>query len=134
MLAIGDIHLYVGDFDAALRFWASGLQLEVAEREASEHGSFARLEFPDGGPALVIIAPAEPLSAAPAGDAEARPGFSLELHTTDFEATLARLLENEGQQLGETESYNDLRIATLVDPEGNVFELLELPEEEAKSE
>lgn len=129
MLAIGDIHVYVSDFATALDFWAGGLQLEVAEKEESEHGAFARLDFPDGGPSLVLIAPVEPWDSAQGPEPGTAPGFSFDLTTTDFDGTLARLLERNGRQIGETETYNDLRLATVADPEGNTFELVEVPDE-----
>ncbi|NLG41810.1 MAG: VOC family protein [Phycisphaerae bacterium] len=128
MLAIGDIHVYVSEFAAALDFWAGGLQLEVAEKEESEHGSFARLDFPDGGPSLVLIAPVEPWDLEQGPEPGTAPGFSFDVTTTDFDGTLARLLERNGRQVGETETYNDLRLATVADPEGNTFELVEVPE------
>jgi catechol 2,3-dioxygenase-like lactoylglutathione lyase family enzyme len=128
MLAIGDIHVYVIDFEAALSFWTTGLQLEVAEKDESEHGSFARLDFPDGGPSLVLIAPVEPWDTRYRPEPGTTPGFSFEVATTDFDGTLTRLLESNGQQIGETETYNDLRLATVADPEGNAFELVEVPE------
>jgi predicted enzyme related to lactoylglutathione lyase len=129
MLAIGDVHVYVSDFAAALSFWATGLQLEIAEKEESSQGSFARLDFPDGGPSIVLIAPVDPWDPENRPEPGTAPGFSFDVTTTEFDDTLARLLENNGQQLGETETYNDLRLATVADPEGNAFELVEVPAE-----
>ena len=126
MLAIGDIHLYVNDLEAALRFWAGGLQLTVAEQDSDEFSAYARLEFPDGGPALVLIAELEP-SPRRAQEWSAEPAVVFEVMTTDFDDTLARLRDHGGRQAGETETYNGLKIATLADPEGNAFELIELP-------
>jgi catechol 2,3-dioxygenase-like lactoylglutathione lyase family enzyme len=128
MLAIGDIHVYASDFAAALKFWATGLQLDVAEKDESDQGSFARLDFPDGGPSLVLITPVEPWDIRYRPEPGTAPGFSFEVATTDFDGTLTRLLDNNGQQIGETEIYNDLRLATVADPEGNTFELVEVPE------
>ncbi len=131
MLAIGDVHLYVSDFDAALRFWAKGLQLEVAEQDTDEHSAYARLDFPDGGPSLLLIAPAEAEPLEELDALESHCGVSFDVIATEFDAALVRLLENGGQQIGETETYNDLRNATLADPDGNLFELLEVPPESA---
>ena len=33
-----------------------------------------------------------------------------------------------GEQVDEIESYHDLRVVTLADPDGNTFELVEVPE------
>ena len=129
MLAIGDIHIHVSDFEAALRFWAQGLQLEVAQHEASAHGAFARMDFPDGGPSLMLIQPAELEEDEYPADSGQLLGFSFDVTTTEFDATLLRLLEHGGQQVGETETYDELKLATIADPEGNTFELIEVPAE-----
>lgn len=129
VLAIGDIHVYVTDLQAALRFWATGLRLEVAEQDPNQYGAYARLEFPDGGPSLVLMGGDEPpLRPTQEADVEpAEPAVTFEIMTTAFDDILVRLLEHGGQQLGETEMYNDLKIATVSDPDGNTFELIELP-------
>ncbi|MFH1746662.1 MAG: VOC family protein [Planctomycetota bacterium] len=129
MLAIGDIHVYVSDFEAALRFWAEGLQLEVVDKEVDEDSSFARLEFPDGGPGLLLMASAQPQEVEQA-DEGVFSGISFDLTVSEFDNTLVRLLEAGGQQVNETEIYHGLRTATLADPDGNIFELLEIPPEE----
>jgi catechol 2,3-dioxygenase-like lactoylglutathione lyase family enzyme len=132
VICIGDIHIYVSDFDRAIRFWVEGLQLEVAERETTDASAFARLDFPDGGPSVRLIGPVEPWEpgARPAvGD---RPSIRFDVMTTEFDDALARLLDAGGAQEGEIESYNDLRIVTVADPDGNTFELLEIPVEEVE--
>ena len=48
--------------------------------------------------------------------------------TTEFDEALMRLLEHGGRLVDEVESYSDLRVATMADPDGNVFELLEIVE------
>lgn len=126
MLFVGDIHVYVSDFTLALRFWADGLGLEIAEQEVSTHAAYARLDFPDGGSSLRLIGPVEPWDPDLRPDPDVYPGVRFDVTTSDFDATLARLLEHGGRQVGEVESYNELRCVTVADPDGNVFELLEI--------
>jgi catechol 2,3-dioxygenase-like lactoylglutathione lyase family enzyme len=126
MLFIGDIHVYVSDMTLALRFWADGLGLDVAEKEFSQHGGYARLDFADGGPSIRLIGPVEPWPAESAPVPGQYPGVGFDITTADFDAALTRLLEHGGRLMDEVEAYNDLRVATLADPDGNVFELLEI--------
>lgn len=126
MLFVGDVHIYVSDFTLALRFWADGLGLEVAEKEVSRHMAYARLDFPEGGPSLRLLGPVAPWPE----DARPSPGLypvvRFDITTSDFDATLVRLLEHGGRQVDEIESYGDLRAVTLADPDDNLFELLEI--------
>ncbi len=129
MLYIGDIHIYVSDFKLALRFWAEGLGLEVAEKEVSRHSAYARLDFPDGGSSLRLLWPVEPWDPDVQPPPGKYPAVRFDVTTDDFDATLVCLLEHGGQQVDEIETYNDLRIVTVTDPDGNLFELLEIREE-----
>jgi len=129
MLSIGDIQIYVTDFERALKFWAEGLGLRVAEKEVTAHSAYARLEFPDGGPALDVLAPADPWEPGTRPEPGSRPGTGFDITTSDFDDTLIRLIEFGGQQVGRIETYNDLRFVTIADPDDNTFDLLELPEE-----
>jgi len=129
MLFIGDVHIYVSDFTLALRFWADGLGLEVAEKEVSASSAYARLNFPDGGSSIRLlgpVAPCDPDVQPPPGQ---YPTVRFDITTTNFDDVLVRLIEHGGQQVDEIESYNDLRIVTIADPDGNLFELLEIEEE-----
>lgn len=128
MLFIGDVHIYVSDFTMALRFWADGLQLEIAEKEISRHSGYARLNFPDGGPSVRLLGPVEPWGPETPPPSDTRPSIRFDITTSDFDATLVRLIEHGGRQIDEIETYNGLRAVTLADPDGNVFELLELGE------
>jgi predicted enzyme related to lactoylglutathione lyase len=134
MLFIGDVHIYVSDFPLALRFWGDGLGLELSEKEVSPHAAFARLNFPDGGSSIRLIWPVEPWQENEMPTPGTRPMIRFDITTTDFDTILARLLEHGGQQLDEIESYNDLRIVTMADPDGNAFELLEILEAEEEDE
>ncbi len=129
MLFIGDIHVYVSDFALALRFWAEGLGLEVIEKEVSPHSAYARLDFPDGGPSLRLLGPVDPWQPDEQPPPDTRPGVRFDITTSDFDAVLARLLECGGRQVDEIESYEHLRGVTIADPDGNLFELLEIKEE-----
>jgi catechol 2,3-dioxygenase-like lactoylglutathione lyase family enzyme len=127
MLTVGDIHIYASDFQAALRFWSDGLQLKVAEAESGPHSAFARLDFPDGGPSLRLIAPVEPWAPGTRPETGARPTIRFDLMTSQFDEVLVRLLEHGGRQEGEIETYNNLRVVTIADPDGNSFDLIEVP-------
>jgi catechol 2,3-dioxygenase-like lactoylglutathione lyase family enzyme len=129
MLFVGDIHIYVSDFTLALRFWAEGLKLEIAEQEVSPHSAFARLDFPDGGSSLRLLAPVDPWPLEARPPLFAVPTVRFDVTTSDFDSVLVRLLEYGGTQVDEIESYNGLRVVTLADPDGNTFELLELKED-----
>jgi len=130
MLSIGDIHIFVHDFSLALHFWSDGLGLEVAEKEISGASAFALLEFPVGGPAIRLFGGAEPWPQNERPDVGARPTIRFDMVTSDFASTLVRLLEHGGRQIGEIEKYGDSRVVTIADPDGNTFELLEVPEED----
>ncbi len=134
MLFIGDIHIYVCDFTLALRFWAEGLGLAVVEKEVSPHSAYARLDFPDGGPSIRLLGPVDPWEPGEQPDPDMRPAVRFDITTSDFGAVLARLLERDGRQLDDVETYEGLRAVTLADPDGNVFELLEIPEERKQAE
>lgn len=134
MLFIGDVHIYVSDFPLALRFWADGLGLEIAEQQISRYSGYARLDFPGGGSSLRLLGPVampDPTLAVPHGT---YPTISFDITTTDFDAVLTRLLEYGGRQRDEIETYNGLRHVTLADPDGNTFELLEIHEPDQADE
>jgi predicted enzyme related to lactoylglutathione lyase len=127
MLSIGDIHVFVSDFPLAMRFYGDGLGLTVVEHEPSPASPFAVLEFPDGGPAIRLFGGAEawrPGERLPAGT---RPTVRFDVATDDFDGTLARLMENGGEQVDEVEEYDGLRVVTVADPDGNSLELVEVP-------
>lgn len=132
MICIGDIHIYVSEFERALRFWAEGLRLDVAEQEQTDASAFARLDFPDGGPSLRLIGPVRPWEEGARPMTGDRPTIRFDVMTTEFDETLTRLLEHGGTQEGQIERYEQLRIVTVADPDGNTFELLEVPEEEVE--
>jgi predicted enzyme related to lactoylglutathione lyase len=130
MLSIGDVHVYVHDFNLALRFWVEGLGLKVAEKEVSAASAFALLEFPEDGPAIRLFGGAEPWPEGARPDVGTLPAIHFDVVTADFDATLVRLLENAGQQLDEIETYGGCRVVTVADPDGNAFELMEVPTDE----
>ena len=129
MLALGDVHLYVTDLARALRFWAGGLQLELIEHEVTPHSGFARLDFPDGGGALRLTAPVDPYAPGMRPEFGSRPMVSFDITTTDLEALLVRLVEHGGTTIDEVEIYSDMKIVTIADPDGNAFDLIEVPPE-----
>jgi catechol 2,3-dioxygenase-like lactoylglutathione lyase family enzyme len=130
MLAIGDLHVYVHDFERALRFWSEGLGLKVVEKELSQASAFALLEFPGGGSAIRLFGGAEPWPEDMRPLVALRPTVRFDVVTVDFDATLVRLMENGGRQVDEVETYGKSRVVTIADPDGNTFELLEVPEDE----
>jgi len=129
MLAIGDIHIFVHDFNLALRFWVDGLGLNVVEKEVSGASAFALLEFPTAGPAIRLFAGAEPWPEETRPNVGTHPTVRFDIVTSDFDAELVRMIECGGEQIGEIETYGDSRVVTVADPDGNTFELLEVPEE-----
>jgi catechol 2,3-dioxygenase-like lactoylglutathione lyase family enzyme len=133
MLFVGDIHIYVSDFARARRFWADGLQLDVAEEQRSAHSAFARLDFPGGGPSLRLIGPVTPWPEDLIGATDTYPNTRFDITTSTFDDTLARLLEHGGRKVSEIESYSTLRAVTLADPDGNLFELLEIDDDAGAS-
>jgi predicted enzyme related to lactoylglutathione lyase len=130
MLFVGDIHVYVSDFTLAERFWADGFGLEVKEKEVTRHSAYARLNFPDGGPSIRLIGPVNAASDDAPLPVPLFPTVRFDVTTSDFDGTLTRLLENGGRQIDEITAYNDLRCITLADPDGNMFELLEMSEDD----
>jgi predicted enzyme related to lactoylglutathione lyase len=128
VLAVGDIHVYVTDFFSALRFWGDGLGLTVRQREESPHSAFALLDFPDGGPSLRLLGGVDPWEDGARPAPGTRPTVRFDVTTSDFDATLVRLLDHGGQQSGEIEAYAAQRIVTVADPDGNSFDLIEVPE------
>jgi predicted enzyme related to lactoylglutathione lyase len=130
MISIGDIHIFVHDFDAALQFWTRGLGLEIAEKETSAASAYALLEPPTAGPAIHLFGGAKPWPENTRPPDGTRPAIRFDVVTSEFDDTLVRLIESGGQQVGEIETYERSRVVTIADPDGNTFELLEVPEEE----
>jgi predicted enzyme related to lactoylglutathione lyase len=130
MLSIGDVHIYVHDFNLALRFWADGLGLKVVDKEVSSASAFALLEFAAAGPAIRLFGGAEPWPENARPAVGTRPTVRFDIVASDFDATLVRLIECGGTQVGEIEAYGGSRVVTIADPDGNTFELLEVPEDE----
>lgn len=129
MMQVGEIHVFVSDMAVSLRFWADGLGLQIAEQELTHTTGFAMLEFPDGGPCVRLFSGAEPWPEGQRPMAGSRPTIRFDIATTEFDATLARLLESGGRQLDEIETYSGVRFVTVADPDGNSFELVELPDD-----
>jgi len=128
MLFIGDIHIYVSDFHRAMRFWADGLGLKAVEKEVTRHSGYARLDFPDGGPSIRLLGPVRPWDSTTRPPPGLYPTVRFDITTGDFDALLLRLIQHGGQQVDRIETYNNLRAVTLADPDGNLFELLEISE------
>jgi predicted enzyme related to lactoylglutathione lyase len=127
MLAIGDVQLFVTDMVQALRFWADGMQLKIAEQEISPHSGFARLDFPDGGPALRLIGQVDAWEDGRRPEHGTHPTVSFDVTASEFDGLLVRLIEHGGAQVGAVEEYRGVRVVSLADPDGNVFDLIEVP-------
>ena len=134
MMFVGDIHVYVSDFERALRFWAEGLGMESSNEEMTRESAFARLDSPDGGPSIYLIGSVIPWEGGARPEMGSRPMASFDITTTEFDETLARLLECGGSLAGEIEEYNGLRVVSVSDPDGTTFDLLELPDGEQEAE
>lgn len=130
-IGVGDIQVYVSDFERALRFWSEGLGLPVADKEIEDGGGFARLEFPQGGPSLNLVGPVDAWDEEDYPAPGSRPSVVFDVLATDFDATLARLVACGGVQDGSVENFNGLRVVTVIDPDGNAFDLVEIKEEDA---
>lgn len=127
MLFLGDVHIYVNNFEAALDFWTAGFGLQITEREVTEHSSYALLDFPDGGPSLRIFWPADPEGTAPGAGTSLRQNVMFDIATTEFDDVLVKCLEAGGTQLDKIETYEGTRVVSVADPDGNLFELYEAP-------
>lgn len=132
MVQIGDVHIFVSDLSIALRFWSDGLGLRVVDRESTHASGFAVLESPDGGPAVRLFSGAEPWPDGLRPIPGSRPTVRFDVTTSQFDATLARLLESGGRQVDEIETYARQRVVGVADPDGNSFELIEVPTEAAE--
>lgn len=127
MRAVGDIHIYVTDFDAALGFYRDGLGLAVVEQELSASSPFAVLEFPDGGSAVRLLGGARAWPPETRPDVGEHPTIRFDVITDEFDTLLLRAAERGGMQIGDIETYDGMRVVTLADPDGNTFELIEVP-------
>jgi|GEM_PF-943722 len=130
MLTVGDIYIFVSDFNLALRFWQDGLGLAVTEQEVTRSSAFALLEFPDGGPALRLFGGVDPWPPGQRPETGSRPMVHFDVLTDSFDETLVRVLEAGGRTTGEVEEYDGNRIVSLADPDGNTFDLVEVPASE----
>ena len=128
MLAVGDINVFVHDFKAALKFWCEGFGLEIADQPADADSEYALLEFPGDGPAIHLLGGAEPWPEGQRPALGTRPTIRFDIVTLRFDDVLVRVLENGGRQMGEIETYEDLRSVTIADPDGNTIDLIEVPE------
>ena len=115
MFSVGEINIFVTDLEPALKFWAEGLQLDVAEQERLEHSAYARLDFADGSPSIRIFEQAEPWRPDERPAYGTRPMIAFDVTTTDFDAALARLIEFGGSKAGEVEVYDGVRCVFLAD-------------------
>lgn len=134
MIAVGDVHIFVTDFNLAMRFWAEGLRFEVVEQESSSTAAFAVLESPDGGPAVRLFSGAAPWSDGQRPEVGEHPTIRFDIMTDAFDDALVRLLEHGGEKVSDIEDFDGLRAVTISDPDGNTFELLELDAEQVGDE
>ena len=130
MLSVGDIHIFVHDFKAAMKFWSKGLGLKILDHDQTPATAFALLETDAAGPCIHLIGGASAWPPDERPQTGAHPEITFDLITTTFDDTLVRVLEHGGRQAGEIEIYNKYRSVTIVDPDGNSIELLEVPEED----
>ena len=128
MLAIGEIQIYVSNVPLALRFWCDGLGLSLIEHQQSSASPSAMLDFTDGGPSIRLIGGVPPWADGERPSLGSRPTIRFDVTSSDFPGTLSGLLDNGGQQIEEIETYSDMRVVTIADPDGNSFELVEVPD------
>lgn len=128
MLAIGDIYVFATDFVRALRFYRDGLGLCVVAADESALPPVAVLDFSDGGGSSVrLFGGAQAWQPGERPDLGRRPTVRFDVITDEFDATLAQLLAHGGTQNGEIETFQGTRVATVADPDGNTFDLIEVP-------
>jgi catechol 2,3-dioxygenase-like lactoylglutathione lyase family enzyme len=130
MLSIGEINLFVSDFRRALRFWAEGLGLEVAEREELSHTAHARLDFADGSPSLRLFWPVPAWPDRERPEYGERPMIGFDVITDEFDERLERLVSAGGVLAGEIQDFQGQRYVFIADPDGNTFELVEVSSDE----
>lgn len=124
LLIIDEVHVYVSDLSAALRFYIDGLGMRPVRTELGAAAGYALLE-PSGGGALLRLFGGN-LPRDNGGDPQSgRVGISFSITVGDLEALLGRALSLGGRRVDEIEQYAGLRVVTLADPDGNAFELVE---------
>jgi predicted enzyme related to lactoylglutathione lyase len=119
MIKGGVASIYVSDFDRAVAFYRDVLGLVMRVRIDSE---WAELE---AGPGLVIgLHMARPPETAAAGAAGA---INVELHVSGtMEDAIATLAARGSGIEGEVLEYEHVRIATVLDPDGNAVILAQV--------
>lgn len=118
MLSGGNASVYVTDMDRAVRFYVDSLGLRLKVRIANEWAEI------DAGEGLVIgLHPAQP-----SGVAAGVPGaINIELKATAPLEDVVTTLKRRGVPLvGEIHNYENVRLATVRDPDGNAILLAQI--------
>ena len=114
-MRLGQINLYVSDLDAAAAFYELALGFEIRETSDS-HRTLGT------GDVVITLFRAESNAAAPTRGA--LPGMTADLLTTEFDQTVARILDHGGMVAG-IESWAGGRFTLFTDPDGIGWELIE---------
>lgn len=97
-------------------FWAAALRWDVGPGATAAFASVGGPNRPNGAPALLFFAVDEPKVA--------KNRNHVDLHTSDLDSELARLVDLGAAVLWDKHEYNT-RWYTLTDPEGNEFCLVQ---------
>jgi catechol 2,3-dioxygenase-like lactoylglutathione lyase family enzyme len=118
MLSGGNASVYITDMDRAIRFYVDSLGLRLKVRIASEWAEI------DAGEGLVIgLHPAQPT-----GTAAGTPGaINIELKATVPLEDVVAILKERGVTIeGKINNYENVRLATVLDPDGNAILLAQI--------
>lgn len=114
MINGGNASIYVTDMEQAIRFYSSTLGFKLRSRIANE---WAEL---DAGAGLILgLHPAQPPASQPAG---ARGAINIELAVTLPMEQVVDALKQKGVVFeGLIQNFENVRLATLLDPDGNAI-------------
>lgn len=113
----GNVSIYVSDMDRAIAFYTQAVGLKLRVRIANEWA-----ELDAGGGLTVGLHPANPASAQP-GTVGA---INIELAVDDLDAEVAALQERGVRFPGAIQEYENVRLATFLDPDQNVLLLAQV--------
>lgn len=113
----GNVSIYVSDMDRAIEFYTSVVGLRLRVRIANEWA-----ELDAGGGLILGLHPAHEGSVKP-GTAGA---INIELAVSDMDAEVAALRERGVSFVGDIQNYQNVRLATFLDPDQNALLLAQV--------
>jgi predicted enzyme related to lactoylglutathione lyase len=107
-------------------FYAEVFQVEELPASDSSVGTVHRLQFPGGAALKVMVPNVAPAAAAPAPFFAVTGLRYLTIGTPDLDGVIARATSRGGRvQHGPLELGGGVRLAVLVDPDGNTIEVVQ---------